>query len=827
MDKLLRNYCGFVVKKPLLFFLPILLATVLMSVWLLTATPLKLDTDFNTLLPGDIPCVLEAERISKQMGSTDYLIVAVESPVPEDNRAFIDAIVPKISALPEVTWASVGEDKSFFRDHFALYLDTADLEEIVRRAKARVDYEREGVNPFLVNIEEEEPPDISMQDILDKYRMMLARQGIRGVLAETDAHPVEKGPQGKTVSRDYFSTPDGRIFSLMARTTKSSTDLEFGRNLVKKVNEIILASDPHRNNEMVAEVVGSFRNRSREFNNIIADIFSSLALSFGLILFLIIIYFRRLRAIFLVTLPLVAGIIWTASLTAVTLGRLNMVTALIFAVLLGLGIDFGVHMTMRYLEERGRGAGLEESLYLAVSRTGRAIVTSGLTTAAAMVVLMFSKFKGFSEFGFIAATGIVLCLLAYLLILPSFSVLVERLSKPLAWRFRSERLDKKIWPAHIEVWKQLVLLAVVVSVTTLSIWSLPRLSFEYNFRNLKGKNVSTNIHYGRSIGGGTSPVVALLPTPEEARLLTRSLEKIVKQETESPVPLRRVFSLYSFVPEDQQEKRALLETLQDYIDEGLRLDSIDGSSRDRLEKIRNWTEAQPFGVQDLPEWVLSKFREKDGTLGRMVYLDSGRDDYRVDQIAEFYDHYGAIELPGGGVVHPSSTGFILVEVIRAVQDDGLAMTLGAVVVVLLILLVDLRSVRRTLVVFLPLFVGLIWTAGIMAAYNIRIGLYNMLVLPALLGVGIDASVHLYHALREKGQRELFQVLRMNGGAVLIAGLTTGAGFVGLTIVSHLGLRSIGILAVIGIVACLAGTLLTMPLVVMLKATWQKRRIDKR
>ena len=152
-----------------------------------------------------------------------------------------------------------------------------------------------------------------------------------------------------------------------------------------------------------------------------------------------------------------------------------------------------------------------------------------------------------------------------------------------------------------------------------------------------------------------------------------------------------------------------------------------------------------------------------------------------------------------------------VGVVRAVQRDGWLMTIVATFVVLLILFIDLRSFKTTMLVFIPLAVGLCWTAGLMALFHIKIGLYNMLVLPTLLGVGIDASVHFYHAYKEHGPGSLKHVFGTTGVAIIIAAATTAVGFTGMLVVAHNGLKSIGILAVLGIIACLAGALITLPL----------------
>jgi len=833
MEKIFRRYLRWVIGHPWTVVLLVALVTAAATTWLVVFRPLALDTNFTTLLPDDLPCVIESRRTSKLVGSTDYLIIAIESPVVEDNMAFADEMAAKLAKLPELDWVSTTEDKSYFRDRRLLYLDLADLQSVVGRAKERVDYEKKIANPFYVALDDEQPPDISFRDIMDKYRLRLEAQGAKGVLEEEKQKEAEKqggapvkqaiGKDGKPIDLgDRLATRDGTIMSVIARPNKPAMDMDFGRALVEKAQKLLDATNPKRNPEMRAEVAGPYRNRYREYNSIVNDIFSSLGVSLGLILLIVVGYFRRFRTVALIFVPLLVGISWTVALTALTLGRLNMTTALIFAVLLGLGIDFGVHMSMRYLDERARDKSLEDSLALALLRTGKAILTAGLTTAGALAVLILARFKGFSEFGIIATMGIILCLLIYTLLLPAMAVLMERVSIPKPWRKRDPGGQIQRRPITAAPWKFALPLGLAAVLLALSGYGLTKIEFEYNFRNLRGKKISTTIRYGKSLGQGSSPVLAVMPTPEDARALTRHLEEI-SSPTNVRGKLRRSFSVFTFVPDDQQKKLVLLKELRGYLDEALALKKLKQKTRERLEEIDHWTETGEITIDGLPEWVKDKFREKDGTLGRMVYLYPWVDEWKVDEMEIFYKEFGKIDVPGKGKVRPSASGFILVEVVRAVQRDGVLMTSIAAGVVLILLLIDLRSPIRTLVVFAPLVVGLTWAGGVMALWGLRIGLYNMLVLPTLLGIGIDASVHLFHAYREHGPGSLRHVLGTTGVAILIAAATTGVGFVGMTIVSHDGLRSIGILAVIGIVTTLAGALITLPLLIALRESLRNRK----
>ncbi len=805
------SFVQFLLRRPLVPVGIVVLLTAISAFWLIAFKPLRLDTNFTTLLPDELPCVVESRRVSRLVGSTDFLYIAITSPVPADNMAFAQDMAKRLASLPFIDWVTTREDKSFFRRHRLLYLETADLQTIVRRAKARVAYEKKVANPFFVSLDDEPPPDIGFDDIMEKYDERLARAGVKGILGTSKKAGQDAGngdTSKKVDTGDFIASPDGTLVTVMARPSRPAVDMDFARMLVERAQKLIDASNPHRNDRMRVKVAGSYRNRTMEYNNIVNDIVTSIASSLVLIVLIIIVYFRRARSLVLVLLPLVAGTVLSVAVTALTLGRLNMVTALIFAVVMGLGIDFGVHMTTRYLDERGRGKTLQESMMLALSKTGRAILTAGLTTAGALGVMAAAEFKGFMEFGIIAMLGILICLVVYIVMVPALGAMMERFSAPSPWRRKSMVGDRPV--RRIPAWLPGVALVVIAAVTAVAFVQARRIEFEYDFRRLGSqKKVSTTIQYGRTLSQSSSPVVILLNTPQQAKAATRHLEKVMESPANVDGLLRNVFSLFTFIPDDQERKIALLGELQGYVDEALALRKLKKDVREQLEELREWTDVAPITEKSLPDWVTAKFTRKDGQVGGMVYLFPRVNEFHVDQMARFYDLFGVIDIPDVGRVHPTASGFILVEVIRAVQRDGVTMTAISLAVVLLVLVLDFRRPGPVLLTFGPLLVSLIWVAGIMGMTGMKLGLYNMLVLPLLLGVGIDTAVHIYHSYQEQGPGSLRSVIRTTGMATLIASVTTGVGFVGMMTVSHNGLRTIGSLAIVGISVTLIGSMITL------------------
>src|SRR5699024_9797282 len=112
-------------------------------------------------------------------------------------------------------------------------------------------------------------------------------------------------------------------------------------------------------------------------------------------------------------------------------------------------------------------------------------------------------------------------------------------------------------------------------------------------------------------------------------------------------------------------------------------------------------------------------------------------------------------------------------------------------VVFLLMLISFRSLRWTIIAMLPLVVGLLWLFGIMMLTGMMFNFYNLVVLPAILGIGEDSGVHLAHRYRQEGERSMWNVLSSTGQHVAIGSVTTMLGFAGLMLTNHPGLQSLG------------------------------------
>jgi len=776
---------------------------VLLAAGLFGTTRLGLSTNLNLLLPQDTESVRVAREASARVGSTDFLIVGIEGPDPERNREVADALVFAMRRdMPELSEVSARVELDFFKRNALLYFDLDRLERLLAQLKTVVGRSRLKSMGLLVLPEGEDPEEKKLEDLV---RHSDVRTRVPGELRQSAGQKAPPGLEG------YFASPDGSILAVIARPQMLSVDMATARRLVYQTEALIhLVLQDFPEPRPKVEVGGGYRNRVAEYDSILDGVTSSLLISFSLIALMVIVFFRSFRPLPLIFLPLILGILVTLGLTrGVAVEKLNIITAFIGGILLGMGIDFGVHLSVRYFHERA-SAPLEEALTLTMTASGRALLTAASTTAGALFLLFFSNFRGFWEFGLIAGTGVLLTMLSFFFFFPVFAALLERLftlrpQKAWDWRFTALG-DPRRAPR-----RSLLVLGLFVIVSALFIpWGLSRLEFEVNFRRLSG-NPSTSVQYGKAMGDRASPTVMLCDTAEDCARLTAHWDRQLQGDLHHP-DLRDMNSLHLFIPADQEKKLAVLEQIreqltrvEDWADEGL---------RKKINHYLQYVPTAPIGPSDLPEWIRLRFTESGGELGRFLYIYPARETWNAGEAAQLKRAIGRVDLePLGGApgatARAASSSFILVDILDVVRSEGVFILFAALGMVFLMLLADFRRFSSAVIVILPLIGALAWIAALLPLLGQRLGLYNMVVLSTIIGTGIDSSVYLYHAGREYPDDPRPAFFR-TGQAVCMATLTTLVGFAGMMWVRHGGLSSIGRLATLGLSATLLCALILVP-----------------
>jgi predicted RND superfamily exporter protein len=448
--------------------------------------------DFIELLPAKTEEVLDLRAVEKSAGGGGYLIVQLLGGTREQRREAAAALAPRLEREQDVVrYVEFHFDVAFFKDRALLALPTERLTALEKDLGARIDYEKKIANPLYVDLGEEPPPD--------------------------DFTAIEKKYAGDVPQGEYIESKSGEELYLLVKPSQLAADLDFNRALINRVKTVsadVLQGFP----QLKAAFTGAYVIRVEEDELMQSDLTRAATLAMLVSLGIILLASRRPVALVIVAAPVVIGIAATFAFAWVLIGHLNPVTGFLGAILIGLGIEYGVHLSMRYWEERVAHEPLE-AMREAVLGTFAGAVTSAATNAAAFFVLVFAQFEAFKQFGQIAAFGVLATVLAAYLMGPAVLFIAERI--------RPARRPRDVAAARAEAASEatggftfstpvlVTVLAVIAGCAVYSVSVARHVQFETNLRSLKGDSPATNldVHIAEQLG------VIMVPAPRFGRQL--------------------------------------------------------------------------------------------------------------------------------------------------------------------------------------------------------------------------------------------------------------------------------------------------------------------
>ncbi|MBT4499308.1 MAG: MMPL family transporter [Gemmatimonadetes bacterium] len=758
----------------------------------------NIKSDFADLLPDDYVSVRELNRIRARVGGIGPLMIVITGDDLEKCIDFMLVLADSLEGNPLVNSVSRNNKTAFLSRNRLLYMDREDLETIYARLDDYIKLQKEKQSPLYFALDDEEEEELDFSDIEQKYS------------SKYDKYAGDKNSTG--YEQDYYLTEEKNGVILRLYPAGVITDVEFSQQLIESIDNTIASINPQSFHPSIEyEYQGSFRNSASQVKIIIDDLKSTASYSLIGVILLISFYFRQVLASIFVALPLLMGLAGTFAVTYLVIGSLNMITVGLFAILFGLGIDFGIHIFARYREARRRGMDIEHALTETIVHTGSALTTTAVTTSVAFYSLLVTDFRGFSEFGFIVGTGILFSLATMLLVCPAFIVLSERL--------HLLRLQEKAVPRHLlrKGRYPLPRLTLILGLlaTAYSIYHIQQLEFEYDFSKLKPKrvNAAKKGSLPENLKEGRSPAIVLTESRAEAQEVVETVEKI-KTSRGASSAVRSVYSVYSWLPEEQPPKLEIIDRIRNLLDDSQGL--MDREQQAQVDSLREFLQVSEITMKDLPADITNKFTSKDGEILNFVAINSSLPLKDGRNAIRFAEEIREIQTPSGKIYYASSSHVIIAEMLKVMLDDSVVAVVLTLLVVTLVLLIDLRNIAHTLLVLTPLLTALIWVTGFMYVFDIKLNLYNMIAFPTIIGMGIDNGVHVFHRYREGGKGSLRLVLRTTGIALLATSLTTMVGFAGLVPAHHPALTSIGVLSLIGLGCCFITSVTLLPALLQIR-----------
>lgn len=594
---------------------------------------------------------------------------------------------------------------------------------------------------------------------------------------------------------------------------------------------------------------------------------SSAASAIGILL-LCLLLFRSLRQTILALMPLFGGTVISLGLVRLIVGELNIVTSGFISVLLGLGIDFSVHVVSRINEERRQGVAIEPAIREAVVQTGPGILSAAAITTVAFLATTTTDFTAYGELGVITSMGLAVIVVVTLV---AFPALLKKTTAPKN-KASPEAPGMRALPGLLRRARWVVLIAAV-GLGVAGGFALPKIGFNSRtFDFLPTSSESVSALAVLEPDPVMSPMYANVSAPSvaEARAMAeklRAFKTVASVQTatdllppltdERLAALRKVVGAFPRMPDfavlearrttpeelapkigeivdalDEirfalrqagqdtaaaDEAHAAFTRLRDQLQgageaERARLAAIEPELarllRPALTTAKAVAERGAYAPTDLPALLRRRFVSRDGESLALFVVPNGNP--WLGTTAEPFT--ADVES-----VDPTASGLAIQTHIHEVMIIGGFRRAAAIAagLVLLLLILDLRGLRGALFALVPTILGWLWMLALMAALGMSFNVANIVCLPLVLGIGTAFGVHMMHradesAGRNGGHASLDDVVRGTGGAVIISALTTMVGFAALMLGEHGAMQSLGLSMVIGLGTCLVASVFVLP-----------------
>ena len=858
-----------------------------LCVWF-TIAKLEFHTNRNDLVGADKKYHQNFLRFKKEFPAQDDLVVVVESESIARNRQFVERLGAKLeletNLFIDVFYKG---DLKMMGPKALLFVPEPDLKEL---HKALNDY-RPFIQQFsqasnlaslfgLVNTQfrTAKQETNAANDSLIKALPALRRLIEEGTdILKRPGTPPSPGVNALFGAGDeaekasYITFANGKIYLVTARARTE----ELNADAVTRIREVIArtqAEVPGVNVGLTGEPVLEVDEMDQsQRDSTIASVVSLIGCA------LIFIYGykstgRPLKAVF----ALVIGLGYTMGFTTLTVGHLNILTITFVPILIGLAIDFGVHLITRYEEELRNGRSELESMELAMVNTGQGIFTGALTTATAFLAMGLTDFRGIQEMGIICGGGLLVCLVPMMTLLPVLLLrgkqnIIDHVRPPVDRRDRLERL----W-----LDRPWMVTGLTLALSGIAVLGGLRVKFDYNLLNMQSadlaavefeekliKSSDKSVLFGAVVANSLTDAKQL-----EARLTAlpavSSIDSMAKFIGDDQASKLRIVSQVKsetgsilFAPVDREPIHAddltrTLWSLQGYL--GLALGSVgdedkalsaelaslrkaiadfrkgllDETNPERIARateyqtalfddlhatfrsLREQDDSAPLGVADLPHSLRSRFVGVSGKHLLMVYPKTNVWD-REPQ-AEFVRQLRSVDENATGT--PVQL-FEYTSLLRSSYEKAAWYALGAIA---LMVFFHFKSPVCVVLSLIPVGLGFFWMVGFMGWRGIDFNPANIMTLPLVVGIGVTNGIHILNRFAE--ERDPGILGKSTGKAVLVSGLTTIAGFGSLVIAKHRGISSLGFTMAVGVTTCMVVGLTFLPALLKLlgRAGWKMK-----
>jgi hopanoid biosynthesis associated RND transporter like protein HpnN len=818
-----------------------------------TATHFAINTNTNEFISARLRWRQNLIALDKAFPQrVDQIVVVIDGATPELAEAAAHSLTDKLKRRPDLCQSVVRPDGgSYFNQAGLLFQPVADLQRTIKElSHARpflmalasdpslrgivkaVSFINQGVQAEAGTLDDFDRPMALFGDALEG---VLAERPVffswRGLLAEQPPDPRElrRFIEVKPVL-DYAALMPGERASEFIRGTARDLGLSPKSGVTIRLTGLVPMAD-------------------EEFENVADGAGLNAAATALIVLFIVWLALKSGRIVLAVALSVVAGLAVTAAVGLMMVGALNLISVAFAVLFVGIGVDFGIQFSVRYRAERYKEPQFDKALAQAAAKVGRPLALAAAATAAGFYSFLPTDYRGVSELGLIAGTGMFIAFFAAITILPALLTLLRPPpeQEPVGYQFLA--------PADRFMTRHRY--AIVIGTLLMAVAGAPllrHLHFDFNPLNLRSskvESVATLLDLMKDPNTSPNTIDVLAPSLADAPPLMARLQQLPE--------IARVTSLLSFIPEDQDEKLAIIaplaKSLAPLLDPAREkeppTDAEDVEAMERAAAAFTATAAGVTGkgaddarrlagllhkMAEAPPQKRDAAREalipsldtmldllRASLTARKVTVASIPPDLARDWVSG--DGRARIEVAPAGDANDNATLLRFAKAVRtidpnamgepiAVQESGdtvvrafIEAGLWALISISLLLFIVLRRATDVLLTLVPLLLAGAVTLEITVLIGLPLNFANIIALPVMLGLGVAFTIYFVMAWRA-GTTNLLQSSLTR--AVFFSAMTTGTAFGSLWFSKHPGTSSMGELLALSLVCTLAAAILFQP-----------------
>jgi uncharacterized protein len=870
-----------------------------LSIWV-TGEKLTFKTGRGDLVAKGLPYVKIYEEYRDQFEDLEGMVIVAESESPEKMAEFAETLAAKLKVRPDLFSQVIYKfDTSYFRSRFLLYLDPPDLESLQTKLEEHQDFIESvnaipGLNPLLNEInreissgmvdslmtgflggddaeKEEKKNDENDLNLLIRIIKEMNRSLEKNYHYQSPWQSLFKSGEESLREKGYLVSNNEKLLFILAVPNEDKTSFTGYKDSVYSARKLIAEVKKDFPSISVG-LTGEDVISTDEMITTQKDVELASKIALGGVALLFIIAFKGIVKPLLAVFSLLIALAWSLGFTSLTVGHLNILSVVFTTILIGLGIDFGIHILERYKEERKEGDDISTALQKTLQGTGQGNFSGAITTAMAFGAMVLTDFIGIVELGWIAGWGILFCMIAMVLLLPALVTLEEKWRKPVYTKSEEKSITTSIsWLDRFFSHYKLII-TVCCALVLVSMLALRTAHFDYNLLNLQSKGTEAVKYEMRILENAGRSAWS-------AAMLADSLEEVLQKETQlkSLPTVENVESIAAMVPKYQEDNlQYIRENLSPllselYVEEEDELFSLKGLTKN-LKRIRFKLQ----GREGKEDKVAQTAKEIDKFLEGSKTIDQETAEKKLEEFSEklFVDYRGLMtdlqknaepklvkisEIPKSLrdryiskqgkyllTIFPSVDIWDLDERNRYLKDlrsvdvkvTGSAvhmfnstrlMTEGyikggiyAMTAIIIYVFIVFRNPRTVFFILLPVIVGSIWTVGIMELTGLKLNMANLVILPLILGIGVVNGIHIIHRYREEEDKNSVVLGKSTGLAIILSSLTTMIGFGSMMVADHYGVFSLGLVLTLGVFCCLVASITFLPALLKLSAAkdWQ-------